>query len=505
MTLTNREAGHLHAITHLKRSVAWGTAFIAIAISIYSWTLWKAENARNLAEFSSLVEIGAKALDSYFSQFESALGVLSGHLLEQRIQLRDERAAAALSNFRNAYPDLRNISVIRLDGRVLASAERDLMTQRYSVNDMPSFAQFRDVGSKERNFEVSRPIFSSMLKEWIIVLRYGMRDEAGNLLYILSAALPLSRPQGLWKHAVLPAGAALSLIRDDGYLVGRYPLPTGSALENVYGKPRTGTLATMLQQPGAPAHGIVEGQSSLPGVPPQVIYVYRRLPHFPMTFLMIIPGGDLYARWWKAVWFQYLILAVVIAGAIHIYRGLLRRQTEWAHEREATHQELEKAARTDALTGTLNRRAMIEELNRELSRSLRIGKAATVILFDLDHFKMINDRHGHATGDRVLQMFVSVVQGIIRPYDVLCRFGGEEFLLLLPNTKAEEAMITSARIRTTLELHSIESGAVRVTASAGVVDSLEEGVMGNLERILAIADARMYEAKRRRNAEVGPS
>ena len=102
-------------------------------------------------------------------------------------------------------------------------------------------------------------------------------------------------------------------------------------------------------------------------------------------------------------------------------------------------------------------------------------------------------------------MFVRVIREEIRPYDVLGRFGGEEFVLLLPNTNAKGAMLTAERIRAALEREENEPGAVPVTVSAGVADSLEEGIQGDLERILAVSDARLYEAKRRRNWVVGPS
>ncbi|MBI4191994.1 MAG: GGDEF domain-containing protein [Betaproteobacteria bacterium] len=497
---------HYQAIRNLKRGVGWWVLLLAIGIAIYSWTTWRTEEADNLREFSSLVEVGANSLDRYFSQFESGFLLLSRHLLERSVRPGDQRAGMLLKSFREAYPELRNVSLFQLDGELLASAEwRTMKAPPRAVSEIRSFAQFRDVLSKEKNFEVSRPIFSSTLKDWIIALRYGVRDQEGNLLYVIGAALPLSRPQGIWKQAVLPEGGALSLMRDDGYLVSRYPLPREAALEEIYGKPRTGTLSAMVQQRGTPAYGVVEGKSSLPGVSPAVVYVFRRLPHYPLTFVMIIPKENFYARWWEAVRFQYLIMLLVAAGSLFIYRGLLKRQTEWVLEREAAHRELEKASRTDPLTGTLNRRAMIDELNRELTRSVRSGQAAALICFDLDHFKTVNDRYGHAAGDRTLQMFVSVVRGEIRPYDVLGRFGGEEFLLLLPNTNAKEAMITAERIRTALERHPIDSGAGRVTVSAGVVDSLEESVQGNLERILAVSDARMYEAKRARNMVIGPS
>ena len=366
-----------HAIRNLKRGVGAGALLLAVAVALFSWPTWRTEKAANLRQFSSLVEIGANSLDSYFAQLESGLVLLGEHFLDPGVRPGDQRVGPILNRFRQAYPDVRNIGLFRLDGRMLASADRDSGHVRpYSANDLHAFAHFRDVVSKDRNFEISRPIFSSMLKEWIIALRYGVHDAKGDLRYVISAVLPLARPQSFWRQAVLPQGGALALLRDDGYLVSRYPVPPATALEEVYAKPRTGALAATLKARGFPTQGVVEGKSSLSGVSPDLVYVFRRLPRYPATFVMTIPRGNFFLWWWEIVQFHYLVMLFVAIGSVVIYRWVLKRQTEWVLERNAAHRELETASRTDPLTGILNRRAAIEELNRELPRSVRTGQAA---------------------------------------------------------------------------------------------------------------------------------
>src|SRR3546814_21057194 len=106
----------------------------------------------------------------------------------------------------------------------------------------------------------------------------------------------------------------------------------------------------------------------------------------------------------------------------------------------------EDLASTDERTGLYNRRHFLRRAEAELSR-LRAGHQSGLALIDLDHFKRINDIHGHATGDRVLQAFASVARSCLRDDDVLARYGGEEFVLLLPNTDAEQFTACCERLR----------------------------------------------------------
>jgi len=494
---------HRRAIESLKRGLGWWLALLIVGVAAYSVTRWRTEEVRNLRQFASIVDVGANSLDTYFSQFRSAFLVLSRHLENHDIRSGDPNVKSILNDYISAYPDLGNISVFSLDGSLLVSAMPTDRSAPRAINDFSDFAHFRDVVARERDFEISRPLYSPMLKDWIVALRYAVRDAHGDMRYLLGAALPLSRTQAFWKTLALPEGGALALLRDDGYLVSRHPIPEKASLEDVYARPRKGTLASIVKAGASAERGYLEGQASMPGVSPSLVFVYARLPHYPVTFVMTIPTRNFIVWWWEVVRFQYLVILAVGAGSFLLYRWILKRQTEWVYQTEATHRHLEKASRTDPLTGTLNRRAAMEELKRELSRAVRDGRPAALITFDLDHFKSINDRHGHAAGDKALQMFVRTVRELIRPYDVLARFGGEEFVLMMPNTNGERAVVAAERIRATLERRQT-GRATPLTVSAGVADSLEKDVDGDLERLLAVSDARLYEAKRSRNTVVGP-
>ena len=150
--------------------------------------------------------------------------------------------------------------------------------------------------------------------------------------------------------------------------------------------------------------------------------------------------------------------------------------------------------RADQLTGALNRRGLDEAFEREFARSARGGQALCAALLDLDDFKHINDEFGHAAGDAVLVHFAKVVGGSLRGMDVLARFGGEEFVILLPATSPAEAMTTMGRIQRELaeQICRYQGHALPVTFSAGAAAyHVGEAQQDLLNR----ADAALYKAK----------
>lgn len=164
-------------------------------------------------------------------------------------------------------------------------------------------------------------------------------------------------------------------------------------------------------------------------------------------------------------------------------------------ERKRKEGELQRLATTDPLTGALNRRAFTERSVIEGDRARRGDYPVSVVICDLDHFKTINDTHGHASGDLVLKTFTAIVQEMIRPSDALGRIGGEEFAILLPGSDAAAAMRVAERVRTRFEgtLVLVAGGAeLAATASFGV--AAWEGDQ-SLEAAMQAADAALYAAK----------
>jgi len=150
--------------------------------------------------------------------------------------------------------------------------------------------------------------------------------------------------------------------------------------------------------------------------------------------------------------------------------------------------ETQVQAATDPLTGLLNRRS----IERELRLLMRAGSRFSVVIADLDHFKAINDTHGHETGDRALRLFSDVLRTSLRPDDAVCRYGGEEFLVLMPATSPDEAMWALGRVREDLVLRLTSAEVPAFTASFGVSEWMP-GLTS--EQSLGHADAALLKAK----------
>jgi len=166
---------------------------------------------------------------------------------------------------------------------------------------------------------------------------------------------------------------------------------------------------------------------------------------------------------------------------------------EWSRERSET--ALRRMATTDALTGLSNRGEFEKRFQRECERAQRNGQSLALLLVDLDHFKQINDAHGHGCGDTVLQAVARTLRGCVRPTDSACRLGGEEFAVLLTDITHADALAIAERIRQAIQQTSIHyrDYEIRVTASIGLA---ELGLDGHdLEAIYRVADIRLYESK----------
>ncbi|MCA9531079.1 MAG: diguanylate cyclase [Myxococcales bacterium] len=158
------------------------------------------------------------------------------------------------------------------------------------------------------------------------------------------------------------------------------------------------------------------------------------------------------------------------------------------------HEAIYRMTIVDGLTGAYNMRYFHEQLESELARAHRYDRPLALVMIDIDHFKRVNDEHGHLVGDRVLERVAKLVQDRLRPSDVFARYGGEEFVILLPETDLTGAQTFADQIRKKLAQGPLEAGAttVAVTASFGVAER-EAGA--GATTLLTHADACLYEAK----------
>jgi diguanylate cyclase (GGDEF)-like protein len=190
---------------------------------------------------------------------------------------------------------------------------------------------------------------------------------------------------------------------------------------------------------------------------------------------------------------EELLARVAVAIRLKRERDLLQESAEELRRRAEAASEM---SMTDALTGLLNRYGLQRALQRELSEARRYARTLSCLLLDVDFFKLINDTHGHAAGDAALMQAARVLAESVRGSDVVCRYGGEEFLVLAPETNARGALSLAEKIRLAVSARLFGDGerAFPLTLSAGVAE-LRPGESGN--DMIARADLALYQAKQR--------
>lgn len=230
-----------------------------------------------------------------------------------------------------------------------------------------------------------------------------------------------------------------------------------------------------------------------------------------IAFLLARPWNHL---WWYAHFVfaaGFLLLSYSVIRAFHTTHAfstvyseeeMMRRlQAEKAHadallaKLQAVNVELAWHASTDALTGASNRRHFMEQVEVELARAKRNGLPVSVIVMDIDFFKAINDEYGHQAGDAVLKSMVAQVSESLRPHDLIGRIGGEEFMVLLPDTPHASAATFAERVRQRIASMSVavDDAIIYTTVSIGVAEFGRDGA--SVDQVFKVADERLYQAK----------
>ena len=184
----------------------------------------------------------------------------------------------------------------------------------------------------------------------------------------------------------------------------------------------------------------------------------------------------------------------IARNLLAIIAGRMRRDNSALISSHSKRAQYEHQATVDTLTGVHNRRWMNEAFPRVLHRCALDHTASTLMVLDIDHFKRVNDSYGHLVGDAALKALANIMQLNLRPHDLLVRYGGEEFAILLPGTGVDEARSIAERLRTMVAANEISSGEAtfKITVSIGIAAVQHEG---KLEDFFGAADQALYRAK----------
>lgn len=404
----------------------------------------------------------------------------------------DESAMSAfLVRQEQRLPEVEAFRVARADGLVILGKGLNKQDRASWVGR--DYFNFLREQANDR-LQISKPRIGHVAKKYIVgfARRYNYPD--GRFAGVVSAPIEVEHFAEILSRFDLGPRGTLILRDAEIGLIARVPaIPNNSAGE--VGNSAVSREFRKMLDSGAPTATYYAAVSA-DGYPR--ISTFRRLTAAPMVVIVAVAKEDYLNGWSKeayrtlAMAGSFLVLSLLLGGFLFRLIG----QAEEDGKRVASLQQLlQEQAIRDPLTGLYNRRYIQETLPRDLSRAKREGYPLALVLLDLDHFKLVNDTYGHAAGDEVLRTVSAILMQGARESDMICRYGGEEFLIALPGMSPDQAL---KRVQAwSLELAKTDThvgdATVNVTLSAGIAVYPMHGA--DTDTLVARADEALYRSK----------
>ena len=614
---------------------------VLLVFVLYAIDAWQKVRSREVRQMESALALMTSSVEAFLLSAQA--GLLSLAQAVQRVPRNDPATIQRLlQEYASHRPEVRLAFLADMQGQLLASSHSRSVQGLPNVGDQPSFQTFLREHDASRSVYLGRPQFGRITGEWTFSLRVMLYGREGRPAGNIAVVLPTEVLVSMWRDAPKVGRLTSGVLRDDGYLLSRHPIPQDVDGGEVYGKPRTGDLYRHVAAGNFPAAGVVEGGLTL-GHGQAYINLFRRLDHFPVTVFVAQPTRDIAVAWLQqlatpmvlllvlttAVWLaarrlihqelglerqrsateaalrkseteqRFLIDRLMAGVVIHDPHGaVLRCNAEASHilglsfeqmvgkalidpvwrllqedglplpvaqypvgrvlasgasvtdlvvgvmkpgasepswalgradpwfddegrlerivvtfvditEERRGREELESAnaqlrqanaqlaevAHFDTLTHLPNRVLLADRVQQAISHAVRRGKSVAVAFLDLDGFKEVNDRHGHATGDQLLVAVAQRLKSVLREGDTLARIGGDEFVAVMTDIADEHDC--EPLLRRLLNVASqpvlVEGHPLQVSASIGVTIYPQDGA--SPEQLLRHADQAMYVAK----------
>jgi len=318
------------------------TALLAYATFLVSQS-WREAKSDQSNQLATIADLSVIALDTYLAQLEIGMRNLGADLGTTQSRVDLDRAYELVNRFQALHTELGNVVLIRADGQILLTGLTPNNLNLPTLSKDLSFLKFRTELQQGRSFVIGQPVRGHVVNSWVSSARYAVTDHGGRLRYILSANLPPNLLQHYWSDSSSPKITSLGMVRDDGFLVSRYPEPDDANRDDMYGKPAADAMLEYLRKNDFPKRGQVYMPDSNGKV--KFLRAVRRLQHQPVTLFVEMPMSEIKAAWWDDMHVPYFIMALLLASTFAIYSLSLRRRKAWsaAERREALRHDYEKA------------------------------------------------------------------------------------------------------------------------------------------------------------------
>lgn len=436
----------------------------------------------------------AQSTRATFIKHETVLRVTGEELIRLGALHNPEAGREIIEDVATTDPGMVGFGFIRPDGQLLIVSGVAPGTALPNLLEEDASAQSFREALASPILQTGRPWFMKIFQEWVIPVRKTIRNSQGEPLAVMAAGYRITGGTTTWAELELPEAVGAGVLREDGYFQYLH-LVTGSEpgpdrLQAIYGKPVGQHVLGLIKARGG-EQGIVNLAKSL--TLDNLVVAYKHLPEYGIYTTSALPRSVIREAFMEdLVGPVSLIVAYLILATIG-YRYAVRTQRE--HERSLTH-----LAHHDSLTGLPNRVLMRERLEQAMKTAQRQGQRVALLFIDIDRFKEINDRHGHAQGDALLRHVAVRLQDVLRPGDTVARLGGDEFLIILPGIEERETIETLVQrvgdqFRHPVLVDHLEH---RITASIGVAVYPDDSQ--TVDDVQKHGDIALFEAKERGRA-----
>lgn len=465
---------------------ALSIAAFALSVGLLAYTLWQdrsshISDATNNARF--VADLMASQTRATVSELQMMLDAIALEIRTEHLKVApplNDESGDYLRRLMASYENLMDVLVLDADGRIVQWTGTG---EPPKVNDR-EYARAH-IDSVRSDLFVGEPLLSKVHDgKWFFAISEALRGSGGTLRNIVVAIVDIELFRSQFADTELPPESSLVLIRKSGKLITRRPFHrryVGTRVNDAAKRWNEGRLA-----------GSLETVSPVDGV--ERIVGFRLMEELGIGAFASMAREMVLADWYRLLHLSMATLACVAFVLVLLNLRIYRDQKRVVEQQRR----LAGLARTDELTGLFNRRHVMAVLKAEFRRSKRYRTPLSVLMMDIDNFKNLNDEYGHDCGDAALMQIADTVRKTLRGESAFGRYGGEEFIAVLPSTNTTEAVAVAERIRETVERGAIDIGAdsVNMTVSIGVASCDLGNGMAHEYAAIKKADEALYSAKR---------